>query len=466
MLASTPSRRKFLSGVAASALFAPSLARAVPAGVTPPISKRLTPVPLQVVATRGRIPQNIEGNATNTRFEAYLWANIGPRPVSNWRLAFCNRYNDGAEEIPALATDTTAGDYTLSAGVYWPSSSSATVMTFGGVLNPVIKWGAPLVLSDPSGPPIAAATQVRLQAGAVVTSGLKTIGAEVSASGQQYNGYESTVGTSQVYTANAWSTPSGGITATYGFIPLMMLGVPDQPHVAVAIWGDSICSGTGDATDFTTGFYGWAERAMIGSSKTQSGSACATPFVNLSRSGSTTSVYRSHYVQTCYTVLPYVSHVICADSTNDVATYTLALMQSDCQMAWAAARAAGCKVYHTTMTPKTTSSDLWATPANQTIVAGYENAGYDFATYPAGDAPAPATGTRGAFNAWLFAQVAAGALDGVLDVNAAIEDPANLGKWKTNGSANYPTTDGLHPTAAMHALMSAAVQPAIASWGI
>ena len=95
------SRRKFLAGVGAASILLPAIARAVPSGTTPPISPRLTPVPLQVVATRGRIPQNPESNSSSyTRFESYIKVTLGPRPVESVRTAFCARMNTGAYEIP------------------------------------------------------------------------------------------------------------------------------------------------------------------------------------------------------------------------------------------------------------------------------------------------------------------------------------------------------------------------------
>ena len=37
-------------------------------------------------------------------------------------------------------------------------------------------------------------------------------------------------------------------------------------------------------------------------------------------------------------------------------------------------------------------------------------------------------------------------IDGVIDVNAAVEDAGSPGKWKVTGAANYATADGIHPS--------------------
>ena len=49
-------------------------------------------------------------------------------------------------------------------------------------------------------------------------------------------------------------------------------------------------------------------------------------------------------------------------------------------------------------------------------------------------------------------------LDAVIDANVCVEDPANPGKWVTTGAANYPTTDGTHPSPALHLLASQLVR--------
>jgi lysophospholipase L1-like esterase len=141
-------------------------------------------------------------------------------------------------------------------------------------------------------------------------------------------------------------------------------------------------------------------------------------------------------------LLKYASNVICELGTNDINTSrTLAQIQSDLQTIWQAAKAAGVRrVAQTLIIPRTTSTDSWATAANQTPVSGF------------------ATGsTRDQLNAWIKAQVGQGLLDGYIDPNPQVEDQANLGKWQTNGTASFATTDGTHPTAAFQASMATVV---------
>lgn len=124
----------------------------------------------------------------------------------------------------------------------------------------------------------------------------------------------------------------------------------------------------------------------------------------------------------------------------------------------------GAKVWITTQTPASSSTDSFATTVNQTS--------------------ASINAELQTLNAWLrdgcpissttLAPVATGTSSGVLrtgsaghpvvgvfDTGAAVESSSASGKWAVNGSANYATADGTHPSAAGHALMAAALNTAL-----
>src|SRR5262249_9148167 len=103
------------------------------------------------------------------------------------------------------------------------------------------------------------------------------------------------------------------------------------------------------------------------------------------------------------------------------------------------------KVAQSLIMPRTTSSDSWATAANQTSVSGFG----------VGE-------LRDQFNAWVLTQVGGGLLDVVIDPNPYVEDQSHPSKWISNNSANYPTTDGVHPSSALHILAAQAVN----SWAL
>jgi hypothetical protein len=61
------------------------------------------------------------------------------------------------------------------------------------------------------------------------------------------------------------------------------------------------------------------------------------------------------------------------------------------------------------------------------------------------------------FNTSIKGLVGGGLIDAVIDVNIIAEDQANLGCLVTNGTLNYPSADGTHPSTALAILMSAPV---------
>jgi hypothetical protein len=120
--------------------------------------------------------------------------------------------------------------------------------------------------------------------------------------------------------------------------------------------------------------------------------------------------------------------------TNDVGR-TLVQMQTDLTTIWTALSNRGMKVHAGTIPPGTTSTDSWATTANQTKKA--------------------TEATRVAFNDWIRTTPAP--LAGYVETADACETARNSGFWKVNGAANYATTDGTHPTDVIHQAMGAAI---------
>lgn len=414
-----------------------------PTNDAPPVVQVVLPPRAQVVATRGRFPVTAEGGgATNyTRFESSLVVRTGPRPVNSIQLLYCNRYAIGGGEVWSGVNDLGLESAVNYGGVTNP-------VTFTGWKSPTMAAGAALVHSDKLGLNLPANTALQLRSGAIVASGQKTPGGQPSSF--QYAAYSSTASVSQVYGTSSMAAPSGGATSIYGFVPLAVIGIPDHRHVAVLLWGDSITFGTGDASngESTYGHVGWAERGLVGAA-----AGVNIPFVNVSKPGDSTATWGAGaigYHGTRWALLEYVTHAVFAMGINDiVAGRTLAQLQANCQVAWAAAKRMGAKVFQTTLTPNTTSTDSWATLANQTVVANYT-----------------AAGIRGQFNAWLPSQVAAGNIDGLIDLNAAVCDPNNTDKWAVNGVGGYLTADGIHPSSAGHALMGAVMKAQASAWTV
>ena len=150
--------------------------------------------------------------------------------------------------------------------------------------------------------------------------------------------------------------------------------------------------------------------------------------------------------------------------TNDIFTdsRTLSQIQADCLTLWTALVARGMKVFQTTLLPQSSTTDSYATLANQTTRTG-NTTRVSFNNWIRAGAPidpttkaAVAVGTNGAL-------VAAGTghpLQGYFETADIAESSRDSGKWIVTGAANYATTDGTHPSAAVHALLAAAIDTA------
>lgn len=144
---------------------------------------------------------------------------------------------------------------------------------------------------------------------------------------------------------------------------------------------------------------------------------------------------------------------------NDLSnSRTTAQLQADVIAIWRYLALRGIGVYAGSVEPQTTSSDAWATLANQTV-AGWDANRTAYNDWLRDGAPVTsaavltpvATGTVGALR---MAQPGH-PLVGYLEIADVVESARNSGKWKVTGAANYATADGLHPSPAMHALIAA-----------
>jgi hypothetical protein len=106
-------------------------------------------------------------------------------------------------------------------------------------------------------------------------------------------------------------------------------------------------------------------------------------------------------------------------------------------------------IYQTTLTPRTTSTDDWATEANQTV-------------YDSNFAPG---GPRDQLNALIKAAVGMNFLTNFIDVAAQVQAGDNIDIWLVNGTSGYCTNDGLHPLGTCHALMAPFLAAALRSAG-
>lgn len=334
-------------------------------------------------------------------------------------------------------------------------------ITVGGVLIPLTFSGSPSLIITPGtfavsdwvNTPVVAGTDVSVRtcwaagtfhpkqawAGATATQGA---GRPVAPFGN--------------YTvAGSGAIPILNVTDN-GYGMLMVEGDTESTGPSVALLGDSICEGASD----TSLLHGFLPRGIADSSIpwTNFGVFADTPPIAalpLGREGRYGPALPLH----THAICQYPINTLNAASTfNGSATAVLNFWN------WVAAQ--GVELWQTTVSPSNRSSDAWATPGNQT--PGLSNNGNHIA--------------RIGFNDWVRdgaptvagVVVAAGSVDptalragavghpltGYIEVADSVETARNSGIWITNGTANYMTADGTHPSAAAHALMSAP----IAAW--
>jgi hypothetical protein len=229
--------------------------------------------------------------------------------------------------------------------------------------------------------------------------------------------------------------------------PLGVLAVPDSGvGVGVVMVGDSILNGTGESWPNTSSSWarpwGFLARAL---------SELPVGYVKLSSGGDTAS----NFVATGCLRIPAsrgATIAVCNYGINDIIYgYGAASIRSNLLATWQYFGSKGLKVYQTTISPKTSSTDLWSSIAGQSVGA-YESNRVSLNSWLRDTGPGGANALSG------------GMLSGVLDVAAAVE---SQGAWiapdapcysgtLTGAGSNY-ALDANQNTLAAHSLDYCAV---------
>lgn len=223
-------------------------------------------------------------------------------------------------------------------------------------------------------------------------------------------------------------TDSGSFTGTngYSYRASGLFGKPTTVNQgSVVVVGESIGAGSGG----NTWMNGFIQRAFGG----DYGKSVPHAFIGASGetaqnfADQTKTLYRLGLSRNCTAALVQLG-------SNDIFSgRSAAQVQTDLQTIYARLRALGInRIYQTTVTPRTTSTDSWATVNNQTTT----NAGHEAA--------------RVTLNAWIRANTAG--ITGYFEIADVVESARDSGKWKAGSTA-----DGIHPTDTMHTTMSAAI---------
>lgn len=247
-------------------------------------------------------------------------------------------------------------------------------------------------------------------------------------------------------------TDSGTITNAGGRLySATLLGLPVAPRVSVEVAGDSINDGIGD----TDPDQGWATTALT---------ALGVPFQQVCLPSELANTFRQGRLRRRRISVSEGCRVsVTNHGINDlISTFSANQLKDSLIALWRARAVAGLFVVQNTITPRTSSTDSWATTTNQTpnLPGNGETYRVEVNNWLRDGAPVdPTTLAKLAIGAaGLRAGQPGHPLGYVFDMADATESARNSGQWRVDLGAS--TTDGTHPSAAVHAAMSTAFQTA------
>lgn len=400
---------------------------------------------LQIVGTRcAAVTVKRLGNTsgrTDIQEDVRAKTFMGSSAVTGIRLAFSGTL------VGAGAVESAFGNtYTAQAAIETITPSAYENFLFSGSEFGAVTSGSSLISSAVS-TTVIAGQQLFIRLGYSIASNTLGLPSHVNgwtAGGGDFQAFSPAV-VSQVDATGVMSNPAGGSTAIVGAVPYALLGIATTPMVSVGILGDSIADGQGDQLTFSSsGAVGFVQRGLDGVN------GYSVPWISWSVPSNRLQFDTTANGPSKRTFFPYITHLICELGTNDIGNgRTLVQMQADltdiCNGAKAITGPYGTRtqVAVCTIGPRTSSTDSWATTANQTPVSGYELGGI-----------------CDQYNSWLVTQEGI-LFDKLIDTRSICRDPVLTDRWAVTGAANYATNDGLHPRGAMHALMAVAVNTVV-----
>lgn len=229
-------------------------------------------------------------------------------------------------------------------------------------------------------------------------------------------------------------------TATLAaFGPLAIYATPTNPNFeAVACIGDSISVGANHDGNISVDGHIPGEIGFMQIAAMRSGRG----YITLGMNGQMSSGFVSDKRMRRMILASRCDVAIVNYGTNDLAQQRpLSEIQANLLDIWKALKMRGLRVYQTTITPRTNSTDNWTTTSGQTPINSFTSGG---------------TGSpRTNLNEWIRSKPGPH-LDGVIDVAALVESGENSGLW-----APGKTPDGTHPNTETHHIMADAVVYAI-----
>lgn len=406
----------------------------------------------RVVAKGGHIMESMYANSSlYTRAEKRSSVVMGKHPCDNIRFVIWNGYVQQGEK-------NGSNSITVEMGLERLSPAQTVLFTWDGAATKTLAAGEyaitdPIPASAFSLSEYPADETFYARTGLTVTSGgtwPQNPSSGYLSPGASHNGVVGFTGTSssQISATGALSIPSGGA----GFFTAVLMG----PAAIVGTWvgskvpsvmlmGDSIMSQLDDAVDNGAGGGGgFGVRATYNVNSSQ------LPIIRAGRGGEQASHWASGNTFRTY-LMQFCTHLINNLVVNDIsAGRSSAQIITDLQTINTAFtnNAVGAKyLCNTTCSPRTNSTDSWATVANQTAAAAAFDVG----------------GVRDIFNTSLLALQGSG-IDLVFNVNTYWQDPTDTECWLTTGVANANTDDGTHPNDPLHLTAATGLNTLLAAW--
>lgn len=328
--------------------------------------------------------------------------------ITSLKLVYANWYVGSASGNHPYA-ETNGGSRTIAASIEYPRGV-ITRCKFGGSFSTVQAAGDTTVTDDL---PILIPEGAEFWVRSWQDAGSDTLiySASVPASDADQNATE--YGTAGAYPDKTASGTITSLSLAVSYGPVAIVG--QTARSGALIVGDSRAWGTGDAMDVTL------DAGTVGRSVGRE-----FAYINACRSGERAGEMLASGAKRA-ALAQYCTHVIAEYGTNDIHSEGVSAATLKTRLEGIIAMFPALPVYIATLEPNTTSSDSWATIANQTVHAN--------------------NAVRVAHNAAVRAGTIVGA-KGYFEIADALESGRDSGKWKVTGVANGYTADGNHPTPA------------------
>lgn len=370
-----------------------------------------------------------------------IW--IGSADMSELKLIFNGWYTESISTFESYPNSYSV----VKCALEKDGATSSVPVTFDGGRTKTINAGDTDILSDSISPASFGLSKF--------TRGDKywiRLEVSVTAAGQTlprgdmiYTAYGSSVGLAidpatfvggAVDSYGALTFTSGWQNFQYPLLPIVV-GRPMASAVHPIGIGDSIISGATD-TSAANGGLGWSRSLTDadGVSNPRGG-------LKIGTSGAQGAAWNSASYTKPQALLKYGTVALEEFGTNTFVTVQpSSAAQAIVDPIWTKLASAGLPIIRTKLIPRTTSTDSWATAANQTAInASWLSGG----------------GAR-AFNDWIDTQSARFvAIVSQSDVRtSSTQSSDDFYKWLTDGTANKYTNDGVHPNINGYKLLAAA----------